>query len=595
VRAEPGGASRSVNGAGAGDPEAGGRPRGGPFDRRLVREAPAVRWTVAGSVAVGLLSTATVVVQALALAELIASAMPGARPSDRVAAFVWLGIAVAVRGLTALAGEILAHVGASLVKADLRSRLLSAALAGAPASTAGGPGDVATLAGRGLDALDVYIGRCLPDLVLGAVAPIATVVAIGWLDWLSGVIVLVVVALFPIFGALVGRASMSLAGSRWRQVEALGRHITDVFEGLVVLRAFGRGAEQRARIARAGEALRRASLSTLRTAFLSALVLDTLASVSVALVAVPLGLRLLDGSVRLSSALAVLIIAPEVFVPLRRASAEFHESTEGLSAVGRVMAMIDRDRDRAAERPPSSGGLPLPVPDPRSNPVALRSVRVEVPGREQPTIDDASLVIAPGETVVLVGPSGAGKSTVVSLLLGFVSPSRGSVTVGDTDLRDVDLAEWRRHVTYLPEHPTILVGTLADNLRLVNPSATDAALRHALAQAGASELIENLPAGMATRLGDGGRPISAGELQRIALARVLLRPASLYVLDEPTVHLDEETEAATLDGLRGALDGNSALIVTHRPATVALADRVLALDNGRLVPVLRSPSAAVPA
>ena len=530
--------------------------------------------------AAGLVATATVVVQAVALAHLLAGAMPGAHDGDRLGELIWLGAAAAARALTALAGEALAHVAASRTKDQLRTRLVASALARAPAGEAGGPGDVATIAGRGLDALDVYVGRCLPDLVLAVAAPLAAAAAVGVLDWLSGIVVVVAIGLFPLFASLVGRTSMALAGSRWRQVEVLGRHVTDVFEGLAVLRAFGRSAEQREKIEQAGEALRRASLSTLRTAFLSALVLDTLGSVSVALVAVPLGLRLLSGSLPLSSALAVLVIAPEAFLPLRRASAEFHESTEGLAAAGQAMALIE-----AARPSPVPPGRPVPVPDPRRTPVALRGVRVEVPGREKPVLDGASLTLFPGEVVALVGPSGAGKSTIVSLLLGFVNPAAGSVTVGDRDLRDLDAGRWRRLVTYLPEHPTLLATTLAANLRLANPLATDDALRAALAAAGAGDLEGTLEDGLETRLGDGGRPTSAGELQRIALARALLRPASLYLLDEPTVHLDDATERAALDGLRRALAGRSALIVTHRPAAAALADRVVTLHAGRLVPV----------
>ena len=565
------------------------RSRSG-VDRRLVGELPVVRLTVAGSVAVGLVSTGAVVVQAVALAHLLAGAMPGARPGDRLTDFVCLAIAAAIRGLAALAGETLAHLGATRTKADLRARLAGAALARAPAGEADGPGDLATVAGRGLDALDVYVGRCLPDLVLAVVAPLALAIAVGVFDWISGVIVIVAVALFPVFGGLVGRASVTLAGDRWRQVEALGRHITDVFEGLPVLRAFGRTAEQRSRIEQAGKALRVASLSTLRVAFLSALVLDTLASVSVALLAVPLGLRLLDGTVALSAALAVLIVAPEVFLPLRRASAEFHESTEGLAAVARAVALIDPERLRHDPATPGSavawpggrrGGA---APDPAAVPVALRAVRCALPGRAEPVLDDADLAIAPGEIVVVVGPNGTGKSTAASLLMGFLTPNRGSVTVGDVDLRHLDLASWRRRVTYLPEHPALLGRTLAENLRLADPAATDAELLDALAAVGAPELARNLPAGLATRLGDGGRPVSSGELQRIALARTLLRQASLYVLDEPTVHLDGTAEAAVVTALRQAFAGRSAFVITHRPAVAGLADRVVTLSAGRFVP-----------
>ena len=569
-------------------PRPGAGRRWGPIDRRLVKELPGLKASVATSVAVGLLATASVVVQAVALAHLLASAMPGARAGDRARWLVLFGSGICVRAAVALLGEVLAGASSSRAIAAVRSRLVTAALRRGPAAgdavPTSGPGDIAALAGRGLDALDVYVGRCLPDLVLAAAAPLALLVCVGVLDWISALVMAVVVALFPVFGALVGRTSMSLAADRWRQVEHLGRQVADLFDGLAVLRAFGRTADYRERMARTNEALRQSTTKVLRVAFLSALVLDTLGSVSVALVAVPLGLRLLAGGLHLSAALAVLIIAPEVFLPLRRASAEFHESSEGLAASARAMAIIGSSPIPAGRKDITAPGL-----------VELRSVTVELPGREVPLLRAVSLAISPGETVVLVGPSGAGKSTVISLLLALATPGSGQVTAGGEDLGDIDPEAWRRLITYLPERPTLLSASLADNLRLANPEASEEDLFRALAQAGAPELVAGLAQGWATRLGDGGRPVSAGERQRIALARVFLRPRPLYLLDEPTVHLDQAAEAHVLESLRQVLEARSALIVSHRPAVLSLADRALAVRDGELVDVTAELLAPLPA
>ena len=419
--------------------------------------------------------------------------------------------------------------------------------------------------------------------MLAVVAPIALLVAVGTLDWVSAIVMAVVVALFPVFGALVGKMTMQLAGERWRRVERLGRQIADLIQGLPALRALGRTAEQRASIARANEALRSSSSKVLRVAFLSALVLDTLGSVSVALVAVPLGLRLLTGSVRLSPLWRCSYWRPRYFSPCAGLSAEFHESTEGLAAASRAIALT-----RSEAAPAAVSRRICPHLTPLRAPVRLRCVSLQLEGRDNPVLDGASLTIAPGETVLLLGESGSGKSSTLSLLLGFLVPTGGEVTVGGEDLRNLDLDEWRRLVTYLPEHPTLLRGTLAANLRLANPDASDEELSRALTDAGSPELVGSLPDGLATQLGDGGRTVSAGELQRIALARVLLRPASLFLLDEPTVHLDQTAEASALEGLGRALAGRSALVVSHRPAVARIADRVVVLRGGKFAEVVAS-------
>ena len=575
------------------------QPATSRFDWRLAKQLPAVRLSLAVSVGLGLVSTAAVALQAIALAHLLAGAMPGASPGHRLGWFALLGGGFAGRGLVSLVAELVAGLGASAAKSDLRQRLVMATVTGkAPAPA----GEVAVLAGRGLDGLDVYLGRCLPDLVLAAVAPLALLAVAGVLDWVSMAVMTVVLALFPIFGALVGQATMPLARERWDGVRDLGRHVADIFQGLPTLRAFGRSSAEREKLARLDAAMRRSSSRALRVAFVSGLVLDTLGSVSVALVAVPLGLRLLDGSVRLASALAVLLIAPEIFLPLRRASAEFHESAEGLAATARVMAVLDaagqgqagsagRRALSSAGRGPASATVVSPgpgrprgrVPDPSRAAVELHSVSIEVAGRERPLLDGIDLTISPGEKVLLVGPSGAGKSTVLSLLLGFLTPSQGQVTVGGEDLSSFDLAHWRRLLTYLPEQPALLAGTLADNLRLVNPGASDRQLRGALVEAGAGDLAMTRPGGLEARVGEGGRSLSAGESQRVALARVLLRPASLYLLDEPTVHLSTAGTEQALAALERALSGRSALVVSHDPAAQRLADRVVELRDGHLV------------
>ncbi len=584
-----------------------------PVDRRLLARLGSAHLSVAAGVALGLVATACVAVQAVLLARLLAGAMrPGHIPPELQPTLIGLAAATMLRASTALVGELAGRSGAERVKGELRRALLLAVVGGRsgragsrPADPAVAPGALATLAGPGLDALDVYVARCLPDLVLGVVAPVALLVVVGLIDWPSALIVLVVLGLFPLFGALVGHSSASLAKRRLADVGALGDRLVDVFAGLPALRSFGRAREQREVLAAANEALRRSSLAALRVAFLSALVLDTLASISTALVAVPLGLRLLDGSVQLAPALAVLVLAPEVFLPMRRASAEFHESTAGLAAASTVLDALGAPSVpapdlRAAPAPdlrsapaPDLRSAPAPAPEAdvrggrpgrrrRQAVVELRDVAVRLGGAPEPLFDGMSLHVAAGERVAIIGPSGAGKSTLLGLVLGFVAPASGTVLVDGTSLDELDHRAWLARTAYLPERPALLAATLGENLRLAALDADDAACCEALVRAGGSELLDALGGDLATPVGDGGRPLSAGQRQRVGLARMLLRPASIYLLDEPTAHLDEDSELRAVAALDAAIGSRAAIVVTHRNAVLALADRVLRLEPGEL-------------
>ncbi|MDA8295109.1 MAG: thiol reductant ABC exporter subunit CydD [Actinomycetota bacterium] len=547
-----------------------------PFERRLVGEA-LVRRAVARAVALGLVSAALLVAQALALAALIAGVAERSGPHlgafglGRVDELGVLALSFALRGGCALGAELAGVRAAEAVKADLRRRLLDPAARPAGRSTA--PGELAALAGRGLDALDAYLGRCLPDLLLAGVVPLALVAVLFWLDWVSGAIALVLVTLYPIFGTLVGRSTGSIAAERLGALRRLGATIADLFAGLEVLKVFGRSAQARERLAAVGTALERASGRSLRIAFLSALVLDTLGSVSVAMIAVPLGLRLLSGALPLSVALAVLIVAPEVFVPLRRASAEFHESVEGLAAASAVFAELSGPARPARSGPPRS---------PRR--IELREVDVGGPANGRRVLEAASLVLRLDETVALVGQNGSGKSTTLALLLGLCRPQAGEVLLDGVDLGGVDLGAWHLELAYLPERPMLLADTLAANLRLAAPEASDNELVAVLAELDEGRLLAGLASGLATLIGEGGQRLSAGERQRVGLARVLLRPARYYLLDEPTAHLDAALERQAVAALAGRLGGRGGVVVTHRAAPLRLAERVVQLAGGSFGP-----------
>jgi ATP-binding cassette subfamily C protein CydD len=347
----------------------------------------------------------------------------------------------------------------------------------------------------------------------------------------------------------------------------LAHHFADVVGGLTTLKLFGRAKAQEAAVRRVTDQHRAASMGSLRVAFLSSFALELLASLSVALVAVGVGLRLVDGKLGLETALMVLILAPEAYLPLRQVGLQFHASADGVAASEEVF--------RVLETPLPERGDRTDVPDLRTTPLYLYDVTVTYPGREQPALDGFDLELRPGEVVALTGPSGAGKSTALAVLLGFVSPERGVVVAGGSAADEFDPVEWRRQFAWVPQRPGLRMGTVADNVRLGRPDASDDEVRLALLAAGASDLP------LDKAVGEQGQQLSGGQQRRVALARALLTNAPVLLLDEPTAGLDADTEAAVITALRSS--GKTVLMVAHRPALVAAADRTVTVGARELV------------
>ncbi|MCC2274958.1 thiol reductant ABC exporter subunit CydD [Streptomyces sp. ET3-23] len=547
-----------------------------PVDPRLLRYASATRGFLAASVLLGLAGAGLVVVQAMLIAEVVTGAFQHGRTAGQlVVPLGLLAAAGAGRAVVSWLTELTAHRASAAVKSELRRRLLDRATRLGP--DAPDTGELTSLATRGVDALDAYFARYLPQLGLAVVVPVAVLARIVSADWISALVIVLTLPLIPLFMALIGWVTQSRMDRQWRLLSRLSGHFLDVVAGLPTLKVFGRAKAQAESIRAITADYRRATLRTLRIAFLSSFALELLSTLSVALVAVGIGMRLVGGELDLRTGLMVLVLAPEAYLPLRQVGAQYHAAAEGLAAADQVFAVLETE--------PAVEGT-LPAPDARTAALTVERLVVRYPARAEPALAGASFEVRPGETVALVGPSGAGKSTLLNVLLGLARPTSGRVLVGGTDLSSLSPGSWRDQVAWVPQRPHLFAGTVAENVRLARPDATDAQVQHALREAGALDFVSMLPDGTDTRLGENGAGLSAGQRQRLALARAFLADRPVLLLDEPTAALDGEHEAAVVDAVRRLAAGRTVILVVHRPALLAVADRVIRIAPGAVPEVV---------
>ncbi|WP_189187179.1 thiol reductant ABC exporter subunit CydD [Streptomyces albiflavescens] len=541
-----------------------------PIDPRLLRYARATRLFLAAVVGLGAAGAALVIAQAMLIAEVVVGAFQHGLSAGALRTPLLLLAVVAIgRAVVSWLTELAAHRASAAVKSELRGRLLErAALLGPGWLSGQRTGSLVSLATRGVDALDDYFSRYLPQLGLAVVVPVAVLARIVTEDWESAAIIVGTLPLIPLFMILIGWATRTQMDRQWRLLSRLSGHFLDVVAGLPTLKVFGRAKAQAESIRKITGEYRQATMRTLRIAFLSSFALELLATISVALVAVTIGMRLVHGEMDLYVGLVILVLAPEAYLPLRQVGAQYHAAAEGLAAAEEIFSVLEAPV-------PASGSLHAPVGE-----IGFEGVSVRYPGRSGDAVTDVSFAVEPGETVALVGPSGVGKSTLLNVLLGFVEPTTGRVRVGGVDLAEADLSEWRSRVAWVPQRPHLYAGSIAENVRLARPDADDAALRQALVDAGAAGFVEALPDGVDTVLGEDGAGLSAGQRQRLALARAFLADRPVLLLDEPTASLDGSTEAEVVEAVRRLAVGRTVLLVVHRPALLGVADRVVRLESG---------------
>src|SRR5690348_13008091 len=549
------------------------------LDPRLLRQAGSARGYLAVAVALGLVGAVLILFQADLLSRALAGAAHGTGIAALSGVLAWLGVVVAGRAAAAAGGEAAALRAAGAVRSGLRRRLSAHVLRLGPRWLGGQPrGEITTLVTRGLDGLDPYFARYLPRLVLGVTVPLAVVTAVAFADWISAVIIAVTLPLIPLFGILIGWHTRAQTQRQWQVLARLGGHFLDVVAALPTLKLFGRARAQAEVIGEVTSAHRKATMAALRVAFLSALALELTAALATALVAVEVGLRLLAGHVGYQTALLVLLLTPEAYLPLRNASAEFHASADGSAAARRVFEILDTPLPGRPVTAAGSADVDLSRAD-----IMLRAVSLTYPNRGRPALDEVSLTVRPGEHIVLTGPSGAGKSSLLALLLGFATPASGAITAGGVDLARIPDDRWLAPIAWVPQHPHLFAPTVGDNIALGQAGARRPDIVAAARLAGADEFIRRLPGGYDTPLTEGARSLSAGQRQKIALARAFLRQAPVLLLDEPTAHLDWASADAVTTAVATRMADRTVILITHQPPSGAdRAARILALDGGRL-------------
>jgi ATP-binding cassette subfamily C protein CydD len=533
-------------------------------------------WLTAAA-GLGLLGGLLLVVQAWFLAQTVDAVIFRQAALEQVQHWLWALLGVfALRALLAWASEQAAFRGALRVKLALREGLYQRIQALGPLRLGRErSGELATSLSDGVEALEAYYARFIPALSTMALVPLAILVFVFPLDWISGLIMAVTAPLIPLFMVLIGKGAERLNQRQWRTLARLSARFLDTIQGLTTLKLLNASRREAEVVARLSDEYRRGTMSVLRVAFLSSLVLEFFATVSIALVAVSIGFRLFFGQMEFLHGFFVLLLAPEFYLPLRNLGGQYHARMEGIGAAERLLELM--------QSPPQTAQPGrLPPPDPAREPIRFDAVRVVYPdGRVG--LDGLDLDIRPGERLALAGASGAGKSTLMALLLGFVQAQSGQVMVGAQRLDRLDLAAWRRQLAWVPQSPRLFHGSLRDNLHLGSPDATPAQLREALRMAGAAQFLSALPKGLDSTVGDRGQGLSGGEIRRIALARAFLRDARLVLLDEPTASLDATQEQAISAAIDTLAQGRTLVTIAHRLKTVERADRIVVLDAGRVV------------
>lgn len=549
------------------------------LDKRLLGLLRAERWLLILIAAISLGGAILIILQARLLSGILnAVFLEGAGLKAVVPLLGALLVIGVLRATTTGGVEVFSGWLAVRIKHKLRQMLLERLLAAGPACIQQeNSGELTNTFINGVEALDAYYSQYLPQLVISAIVPFAVLLAVFPLDWLSGLVFLLTAPLIPFFMMLVGKGSESITRRQYQSLSRMSAFFLDTLQGLRELKQWNRSKDHAQRISKAAEDYRRTTMSVLRVTFLSALVLELVATISTAVVAVQIGLRLLYGLMDFQQAFVILLLAPEFYQPLRLLGQRFHAGMSGVSAADRIFALME------TISPSTSSPLASAPSFKAGDVIRFENVGLQFQNREMPALKDIHFELKHGEMLALVGSSGSGKTTIANLLMGFIQPQEGKIWINHRLLNEIDLTSWRKQIAWVGQRPYILHGTLRENLLLAMPAAGTEELEQAISLAHLNELIAVLPQGIDTVLGEGGAKLSSGEAQRLALARAFLKNAPIVILDEPTAHLDASLERVLEESIVHLCAGRTVLMIAHRLPTVMRANRILVLQDGQIV------------
>lgn len=554
------------------------------FSRRLLALARSSNVALALTIVLGFVGGLLTILQAWILALIINDVFFHALTREavlgRLAAL--LGVVIVKAGVV-WGSEVAANAVAQRVKADLRERLVKHLTALGPAYTQSErTGELSLSAIEGVESLEAYFSQYLPQLVLAASIPLSVLLLVFPLDPLSGLVFLLTAPLVPFFMILIGRSGEALTNRQFETLRHLSAHFYDVLQGLTTLKALNQSRSQAGVIGEVAERYRDVTMQVLRVTFLSALALEFLTTLSTAIIAVEIGFRLLYRNMEFLPAFFILVLAPDFYLPLRLLGLRFHAGMSGVSAAKRIFEILDTSVQTVS-------GVASNRVAKLENFSALEHVTIlfdavsyTYPDRTAPALHQVTFSIPAGQTTALVGASGAGKTTVVNLLMRFIEPQSGTILLGDTPLTQIPADAWRKTIAWVPQTPYLFSDTIAANLRLARPEASEGDLLRACERAGLLDFIRTLPEGLETRIGERGARLSGGQAQRLALARAFLKDAPFLLLDEPTSSLDPALEAELQASVQELMRGRTVLVIAHRLATVYQADQIVVLDGGKV-------------